>query len=144
MSEAGFLLDPRLACDTAPVVDLLLCRVLRMDDARWPWLILVPRRAGMRELVDLSRADRLALVDEIDHASRALQTLFSPDKLNVAALGNVVEQLHVHVVARFRDDPAWPAPVWGFQPGERRAVGQRETRIAELRQALELPAATGE
>lgn len=144
MSEAGFVLDPRLAADAAPVAELALCRVLLMDDARWPWLILVPRRAGARELVDLSPADQQALSGEIARASRALQTLFSPDKLNVAALGNVVEQLHVHVVARFRDDPAWPAPVWGFQPGERRAVGQRETRIAELRQALELPAATGE
>lgn len=144
MSEAGFVLDPRLACDTAPVVDLLLCRVLRMDDARWPWLILVPRRAGVRELVDLSLADQQALSGEIARASRALQTLFSPDKLNVAALGNVVEQLHVHVIARYRNDPAWPAPVWGFEPDQRRAVGQPEARIAELRQALEPPAAAGE
>lgn len=144
MSEAGFALHPRLAADAAPVADLALCRVLLMDDARWPWLILVPRRAGVRELVDLSPADQQALTGEIARASRTLQTLFSPDKLNVAALGNVVEQLHIHVIARFRDDPAWPDPVWGFQPEQRRAVGQREMRIAELRQALEPPAAVGE
>ena len=141
MSETGFALHPRLAADTVVVTDLPLCRVLLMDDARWPWLILVPRRAGVRELIDLSPAAQQALTGEIARASRTLQTLFSPDKLNVAALGNVVEQLHVHVIARWRGDPAWPAPVWGFQPEQRRAVPQPDMHLAALRQALELPAA---
>ena len=113
MSEPDFTLHPRLMADTAPVCDLDLSRVLLMDETTWPWLILVPRRAGLRELIDLPRGERHRLDDEIALASRALLMLYRPDKLNVAALGNVVEQLHVHVIARFEDDPAWPAPVWG-------------------------------
>lgn len=143
MSDAGFALDPRLAADTFALGDLSLCRALLMNDARWPWLILVPRRAGVRELIELSDADRHALTEEISLASRALQGGCRPEKLNVAALGNVVEQLHVHVIARRRDDPAWPAPVWGFQPERRVALSPQDTRIAQLRQALGLPAAVG-
>jgi len=143
MSGAGFALDSRLAADTLALGDLSLCRALLMNDARWPWLILVPRRAGVRELIELPDTDRHTLIEEISLASRALQTLFSPDKLNVAALGNVVEQLHIHIIARRRDDPAWPAPVWGFQPERRVAPSPQDTRIAQLRQALGLPAAAG-
>src|SRR5690606_29985380 len=88
-----------------------------MDDARWPWLLLVPRLPGARELIDLDAAHSAQLLDEVRRCSLALRTLHAPYKLNVAALGNVVEQLHVHVIARRRDDPAWPRPVWGV--GER-------------------------
>ena len=136
MSAPDFTLHPRLAADTVPVCDLALSRVLLMDDAAWPWLILVPRRAGLRELIDLPRAERHLLDDEIALASQALLSLYRPDKLNVAALGNVVEQLHVHVIARHVGDPAWPAPVWGRQPPMPYAPERREARLAELRRTL--------
>ena len=106
-------LDPRLADDTAPVTDLPLCEVRLMDDANHPWLVLVPKVQDAVELIDLTPSQRTLLNAEIAIASRALKTLFKPDKLNVAALGNLVPQLHVHVIARFHDDIAWPRPVWG-------------------------------
>lgn len=105
-------LHPTLARDTVEVCRLPLCRVLLMKDSRFPWLILVPEREA-REICELAAADRAELIEEIARASAALQRLFRPDKLNVGALGNVVPQLHVHVVARFATDPAWPGPVWG-------------------------------
>lgn len=110
---AAFALDPRLAGDTHVVADLVLSRVLLMDDTRWPWLILVPRRAGLRELLDLDLDAQRVLLDEVNRVARALQHLYAPDKLNIAALGNVVAQLHVHVIARHVGDAAWPQPVWG-------------------------------
>ena len=109
----GFHLDPRLAADTHPLASLGLCELRLMYDANYPWLVLVPRIAGARELIDLDATQRRQLTDEIDLAARLLRDCFRPDKLNVAALGNLVPQLHVHVVARYEDDPAWPAPVWG-------------------------------
>ena len=108
-----FELDPRLAGDTVPIGDLALSSVLLMDDARFPWLILVPRRPGVSEITDLDPGDAAALMGEIRIAVRVMQTLAKPDKVNVAALGNVVAQLHCHVVGRYRSDPAWPGPVWG-------------------------------
>ena len=136
MSERDFALHPRLAADTTQVCDLDLSRVLLMDDAVWPWLILVPRRVGLRELIDLPRAERHLLDDEIALASQALVSLYRPDKLNVAALGNVVEQLHVHVIARHIGDPAWPAPVWGRQPPTPYSPEARDRRLEELRGAM--------
>lgn len=112
-AETGFALDPRLAGDTRPVGDLPLSSVLLMDDARFPWLILVPRRRGLVEIADLDEADAQALTGEIRLATRVLQEVARPDKVNVGALGNVVSQLHVHVLARFLSDPAWPGPAWG-------------------------------
>ena len=111
--DADFTLDPRLEADTLPVGDLALSSVLLMDDARFPWLILVPRRAGASELTDLTDAEALALMGEIRLATQVMLDLSKPDKVNVGALGNVVPQLHVHVVGRFLSDPAWPGPVWG-------------------------------
>lgn len=108
-----FSLDSRLAQDTLPIGDLPLCSVLLMDDARFPWLILVPRRPGTSEITDLSEEDAAVLMEELRVATRVMLELSGPDKVNVAALGNVVAQLHVHVVGRFRSDPAWPGPVWG-------------------------------
>jgi diadenosine tetraphosphate (Ap4A) HIT family hydrolase len=131
-----FPLDPRLAADTHLIGEMPLSRLLLMDDARHPWLILVPRIAGARELMDLDGGDRAALLDEITAVSRTMETLLRPDKLNVAALGNVVAQLHVHVVARYADDANWPQPVWGR--GERVPYGTADAaaRVAELRAAL--------
>ena len=132
----SFAVDPRLVADCHALGDLALSRVLLMDDARFPWLILVPRIAGARELFDLDAADRASLLAELDAAGRALETLLRPDKFNIAALGNVVPQLHVHVIARWATDAAWPKPVWN--QGERvryepRALAQR---IESLRGAL--------
>ncbi|MBE7248296.1 MAG: HIT domain-containing protein, partial [Actinomycetospora chiangmaiensis] len=115
MTDSDFTLDPRLAADTVEVGDLTLCRVLLMDDARFPWLILVPRRPEVSEITALSEADADSLWREVRIAARVMQALSNPDKINVGALGNVVAQLHVHVVGRFRSDPAWPGPVWGFE-----------------------------
>jgi len=114
MTDSAFTLDSRLAADTVEVGDLALCRVLLMDDARFPWLILVPRRPDLAEITDLSEPDSAALWQEIRIATGVMQALAKPDKVNVGALGNIVTQLHVHVVGRFRSDPAWPGPVWGF------------------------------
>jgi diadenosine tetraphosphate (Ap4A) HIT family hydrolase len=110
---SDFVLDARLAGDTIPVGDLALSSVLLLDDARFPWLVLVPRRPGASELTDLAEEDAAALMREVRLAVGVMERLSKPDKVNVGALGNVVAQLHVHVVGRFRSDPAWPGPVWG-------------------------------
>jgi len=109
----NFALHPQLAADTIPVGDLALSSVLLMDDARFPWFIVVPRRAGASEITDLAEEDAAVLMQELRIATRVMLALARPDKVNVGALGNVVPQLHVHVVGRFRSDPAWPGPVWG-------------------------------
>jgi diadenosine tetraphosphate (Ap4A) HIT family hydrolase len=108
-----YALHPQLAADTHPITAFALCDVRLMDDANYPWLVLVPRVAGASELIDLDADQRHHLTDEVDRASRALRDGFRPHKLNVAALGNLVPQLHVHVIARQEGDPAWPSPVWG-------------------------------
>ena len=106
-------LHAQLAADSHPLASLPLCELRLMDDANYPWLVLVPRVPVARDLVDLEPAQRHLLTDEIDLAGRLLRDAFRPYKLNVAALGNIVPQLHVHVIAREENDPAWPAPVWG-------------------------------
>ncbi len=129
---ARFELHPQLAADTHPVATLGLCDLRLMDDANYPWLVLVPRLPGARELIDLDTGQRHLLTDEIDLAGRMLRDAFRPDKLNVAALGNLVPQLHVHVIARFRDDPAWPAPVWGRVDARPYSPEQLVERINQL------------
>ncbi len=114
MTLPEFSLDPRLAADTIPVAEWPLCQVLLIKDARYPWLVLVPRRADVSELLDLAPEDRLELTREIDRAAGGVRRTVRCDKLNVAALGNMVSQLHVHVIARRRTDAAWPKPVWGL------------------------------
>lgn len=136
MSDGGFELDPRLRSDATSVCELRLCEVLLMNDAAWPWLVLVPRRAGMRELIDLSLSDQQQLSVEMASASQVLQRLYGPDKLNVAALGNIVEQLHIHVIARYRDDPAWPAPIWGLQAPTPYVPARLEEQLIKLRTAF--------
>ena len=125
MSEP-FALHPRLAGDTVELARWPLSRVLLMDDSRWPWLILVPQRPSIREIHELERADRATLIEEIAHAGRVLQDAVKADKMNVAMLGNMVPQLHVHIVARFPGDPGWPGPVWGF--GSRVPYGEELIR----------------
>ncbi len=118
MNETGWSLHPQLAADTVAVCDLSLSRILAMNDADFPWLILVPRRAGARDMIDLGSEQGL-LMDEIATVSRALKDETRCDKLNVAAIGNVVPQLHIHVVARRVGDLLWPKPVWGATAGRR-------------------------
>ena len=110
----AFELDARLAADTALVGDWPLSRVLLMNDSRFPWLILVPRRAGCTELFDLPSDHQQQLIGEVTRASRVLRDVFACEKINVASLGNIVPQLHVHIVGRKNADAAWPGPVWGF------------------------------
>ncbi|MGE0239873.1 MAG: HIT domain-containing protein [Parvibaculaceae bacterium] len=108
-----FRLAERLAADSLFLTDWPLCQVRLMDDARFPWLILVPRRPGLEEWTELGPEDSARLAQEIGKAGQALAQMFRPTKLNVGALGNIVRQMHVHVVARFDTDAAWPGPVWG-------------------------------
>jgi diadenosine tetraphosphate (Ap4A) HIT family hydrolase len=131
-----FVLHERLVADTAVVGDLVLTRVLLMNDSRFPWLILVPRRANIVELFELSDADQAALGAEISRASRMLKAMVAADKINLGALGNLVPQLHVHVVARKRNDLAWPGPVWGHGNPKPYTAAARETRLLELATAL--------
>jgi diadenosine tetraphosphate (Ap4A) HIT family hydrolase len=133
----SFALDPRLAADTFAAGDLELSRVLLMNDSRYPWLILVPRREGLREIVDLDAAERAVLMEEIAAASNFVRALPGVEKLNVGALGNVVSQLHVHVLGRRVGDPAWPGPAWGA--GARVAYAQDKAKalIAQARVALQ-------
>jgi len=130
--QPDWVLDPGLAADTTTVGELSLSRLLLSRDGNYPWLILVPRRHGAREIVDLDARDRDALMTEIALASEALKAVTGCHKLNVAAIGNVIAQLHVHVVARRHDDPAWPKPVWGAAPARAWAPAAREQLITAL------------
>ncbi len=114
----AFTLDHRLQDSSFHIADWPLCYVGLRNDSTYPWLYLVPRRGGIREIFDLSEADQAQLMRETARAGRILQRLFSAEKINTAALGNMVAQLHVHVFARFTDDPAWPKPVWAVQTDE--------------------------
>ena len=133
---APFALDPRLEADTVAIGALPLCRVLLHRDANYPWVILVPARAGITEIHQLGAADRRALIEESSAVAEAMQRLLQAPKMNVAALGNVVPQLHVHHVARFPGDPAWPRPIWGAVPPVPYAADAEAARLLELRAAF--------
>lgn len=137
-STGHFELDPRLAADTVEIGRLSLCRVLLMNDRNYPWLILVPQKPGLREIHELSEAEQQRLVREISHVSSRLKSESGAIKMNIAALGNQVPQLHVHVIARFDSDPAWPGPVWGKLPPAAYPPEELETRKIQLHSALEL------
>jgi diadenosine tetraphosphate (Ap4A) HIT family hydrolase len=130
--SADFVLHPRLAADTHRLADLELCSLLLMDDARFPWCILVPRRSGIREIYELDEPDRVRLLHESCALGRALMLAFGGSKLNVAAIGNVVAQLHLHHVVRFEHDAAWPAPVWGRPPAQPYDEAGRRSFVARL------------
>jgi diadenosine tetraphosphate (Ap4A) HIT family hydrolase len=136
----NFSLHPQLARDTVPVGDLALSRVRLMNDANYPWLILVPRLVDVVEIVDLVENDRHELMREIALASAALKALTECEKLNVAAIGNIVPQLHVHIVARRHSDAAWPKPVWGAVPARPYDPRVRDGFVAALRKRLGLTA----
>jgi diadenosine tetraphosphate (Ap4A) HIT family hydrolase len=127
-----FVLDPRLAADSLPVTELPLSSLRLMLDANYPWLLLVPRRGGASEVADLDEADRAQLMREIVLVGEALRATTPCEKLNVAALGNMVPQLHVHIIARRREDPAWPKPVWGVAPAKPYAANAAEDLAARL------------
>lgn len=111
--EAHFTLHPQLEADTKALGMMPLCQVLLMDNMLFPWVILVPRIPGLKEITDLVPEKRTALMEEISLISSMMQLVYSPDKMNVAALGNMVPQLHIHIIARYKTDHAWPNPVWG-------------------------------
>ncbi|WP_417668394.1 HIT domain-containing protein [Roseibium sp.] len=132
----AFDINPRLEGDSRPVVDLPLCAVRLMKDANYPWLLLIPRKQDLIEIIDLQPLERIVLMEEVGQVSEALKAVTDCEKLNVAAIGNVVSQLHVHIVARFRDDPAWPAPVWGAVPSIPYDGDRANALIARLQDAL--------
>ena len=136
--SAGWVLDPQLERDTVEIGDMPLCRALLINDANYPWLLLVPRRHHIVELVDLDYIEQAQLMNEITQAARSLKAITSCDKINVAALGNVVPQLHVHVVARSRSDPAWPKPVWGTVTPRTYEDAELQKLPTPLRQRLAL------
>lgn len=131
-----FALDPRLERDTLPVGDLPLSRLLLMNDAQYPWLILVPRRPGVSELFDLTPEEQRQLCEETTRVAETLKALCGAEKMNVATLGNVVGQLHMHVIARHGGDPAWPGPVWGRLPAQPYEAGAASVWRERLRQAF--------
>lgn len=139
MAQKKFELHPRLHSDTFLAGDWPLCRLLLMNDSHYPWFILVPRRENIREIFELDAADQLQLFRESVMLSRALAQAFRGDKLNVAALGNVVPQLHMHHIVRFVDDAAWPKPVWGAQAPKPYTEGEAVAQIERLLPVLELP-----
>lgn len=129
-----FSLDPQLQNDTVLLASLPLCELLLMNDANYPWLILVPRREGLRELHELEDADQQQYLRESNAVAGVLQQQFQPDKLNVAALGNQVAQLHIHHIARYCEDCAWPSPVWGVaqaRPYADDALDQARDRVLQ-------------
>ncbi len=132
----NFQLHPRLAQDCYPVASLPLCDLLMMNDSQYPWFILVPRRAELSEIYQLDQADRQQLLSESCSLAEQLQALYQPDKLNIAAIGNLVPQLHLHHVCRFTSDVAWPAPIWGKFPPSPYRHDQAQLQIAALQQAL--------
>jgi len=129
-----FELDPRLQQDTLPVGDFPLCRLLLMNDAQYPWFVLVPRREEIVEVFQLDVEDQRTFWQETTELAEILKDTFGADKMNVAALGNVVSQLHMHVIVRRHGDPAWPAPIWGKHPAQPYTAGQ----VAVIREKLRL------
>jgi diadenosine tetraphosphate (Ap4A) HIT family hydrolase len=135
-ASAVWSLDARLERDTRMVGDLQLVRALVMNDANYPWLILVPRHPGASELLDLDDEQQAQLMDEIVMLSRVVKDVTACDKLNVAAIGNIVPQLHVHLVARRHSDPAWPRPVWGAVPARPYGEAELADFIKRIRQEV--------
>jgi diadenosine tetraphosphate (Ap4A) HIT family hydrolase len=132
--RAVFTLDPRLQQDSLPIGDFPLCRLLLSNDSNYPWFILVPRRDDISEIFQLGVADQQQLWQESTLLAQRLKDAFDADKMNVAALGNVVKQLHVHVIVRKHEDAAWPAPIWGKHP----ATPYSAEQVAAIRERLRL------
>lgn len=137
-NASGFTLHPRLAADTVAVGALGLSELRLMNDARFPWLILVPRIAGIADYTALSAADQASLWTEVGRCAQALTSAHAPARINIGVLGNIVPQLHVHVVARSTDDAAWPGPVWGAGAAVAYAADACAVRVAAYRRLLGL------
>lgn len=138
MPSSTWSLHPQLEKDTMSIGDLALCRVLAIDDADYPWLVLVPRRANIVEIADLAAADAARLMQEIAQTSRVLKAVTGCDKLNVGAIGNVVPQLHVHIVARWKTDPLWPKPIWGHVTPRASDVDGFARLVEEIKERLKI------
>ncbi|MBO4225914.1 HIT domain-containing protein [Bradyrhizobium neotropicale] len=136
MSASTWSLHARLKEDTIDIGDLPLCRVLVIKDANYPWLLLVPRREGAVEIIDLEGVEQAHLMTEISRVARALKDITKCDKLNIAALGNAVPQLHVHIIARRTSDAAWPRPVWGVAPPLAHDAEEVQNFISALRRKI--------
>lgn len=134
MSE--FELDGRIARDSDLVSVLGLCQLRIQNDSRWPWLVMVPERPGMTEIFDLSPAEQALLSTEVNRVAGALKTVTGATKINVGALGNIVRQLHVHVIARFEGDANWPGPIWGFGQAQPYGESQKQDFLNKLVEAL--------
>ena len=134
--SADWSLHPQLTQDTIDIGDLPLCRVLVIKDANYPWLLLVPRRPEKVEIIDLDEVEQAQLMAEVSRAAKALKEITKCDKLNIAALGNVVPQLHVHVIARRTADAAWPRPVWGVVPPLAHDAAEVQHFISALRRKI--------
>ena len=133
---SGFVLDQRLQADSAFIADGPLSQIRLMNDARFPWLLLVPRVAGASEWIALDGNQQRLLLAEINQAGALLQAEPGVSKLNIGALGNIVRQLHIHLVGRHEGDAAWPGPVWGSGPAQPHAPDVLATRVAEWQQKL--------
>ena len=136
MNSESWSLHPQLVRDTIALGDLALSRVLIIKDANYPWLLLVPRREGAVEIIDLDEVAQAQLTTEVSRVARALKEITGCDKLNIAALGNVVPQLHVHVIGRRKNDVAWPRPVWGVAPPLAHDAAEVQNFISALRRKI--------
>ncbi len=132
MENEKFSLHPTLAADTSTIAELPLCKLLLSNDSNYPWTILVPRRNDISEIFQLSADDQQQLLTESSTLSHCLQSVLSPDKLNIAALGNMVPQLHVHHIARYKNDKAWPAPVWGHSEPTQYVSAARDKLVEDI------------
>ncbi|MEE4246832.1 MAG: HIT family protein [Kangiellaceae bacterium] len=138
----SFKLDDRLNKDCSLVADLGLSQLLLMDDANYPWLILVPRVDNISEMYELTPEHQQTLWTETAYISKLMKSLFNPTKINIGALGNIVRQLHVHIIARNEDDVAWPGPVWGAQPAKPYDANERRDLIKQITSSLQTPIST--
>ena len=130
-----FELAPELTRDCIELADWPLCKVLLLNGSQYPWFILVPRQNDLKEIIDLSEQDQIVFIKESAILSKLIQEVFNPDKLNVAAIGNMVPQLHIHHIARFKNDVAWPAPVWGkfpAKPYSNEQIGEIINQFADI------------
>ncbi len=131
-----FQLHPKLMADTIAVEEWRLSSLRMMNDARYPWFILVPRKTELREIFDLPMAERIVLMEEMSILAKALDETFKPEKINIGAFGNVVPQLHVHVIARFKGDPAWPNPIWGVGQPQHYDPARADEMMRRVRETL--------
>ena len=136
ISNPDWRLDSRLQADTMAVLENSEYVVVLMNDSRWPWLIVVPKVPGAEELHDLDQTRRTAVMDHATLLGERLKAMTQCDKINIAAIGNIVRQLHIHVIARIEGDPNWPAPVWGYGKAEKYDDTQATELIAQLKEKL--------